>query len=94
MTDDDGDFDDLDIDSFLEKHVAQFRAARADTAKLAQAINAYLDEGEELELSPHELRDYFDISSPGLLESAGFSDSEIERGGELFEKLSAERYDD
>ena len=80
-------------DELLQRAVARFRAARGDAKALEAAIERYLEEGDSLQMSPYELRDYFDISSPGLLEKAGFALSELESGSEIFDKVSKARYD-
>ena len=69
----------------LEKHTKRLRQARGNDKKVRVAIAAYLKEGDELLRSPYELRDYFDISSPGMVGKAGFNKQERERAAKIFE---------
>lgn len=79
-------------DAILTRAVARFKIARENSAELKSAITAYLEEGDKHAKSPMELRDYFDISSPGLLEDAGYNETEIEEASALFETIAEIRY--
>ena len=80
------------IDDLLARMVARLRDAHGNPAKVKSAIEQYLQEGDALEMSPLELRDYFDISSPGLPETAGFTSSESNEASELFDEVGSARY--
>lgn len=92
MTDDEDDALEQQLDELLERAVKRFRAARGSDAKLRVAIERYLEEGDALDRSPLELRDYFDISSPGLVEQAGYAADELTHAIELFDSVSEARY--
>ncbi len=79
-------------DDLLSKAIDRFRDARGSREKIKKAIEQYLEEGDAIEMSPLELRDYFDISSPGLPEKAGFSLQELDEASELFTEVSSARY--
>jgi hypothetical protein len=84
--------EDADLHRFLAKHTRSFRKARGDEKKLRVAITRYLEEGNARHMSPLELRDHFDISSPGLLEKAGLNEQECERGAKIFEEVAAKLF--
>ena len=80
------------VDTLLANAVIWLSEARGDPAKVEAAIARYLEEGDALELSPYELRDYFDISSPSLPEQADYSPEEQEAAAEIFTRVSKKRY--
>ncbi len=82
------------VEELLAKTVAELRAVDADAIKLGAAIDAYLQAGDDLGMSPYELRDYFDISSPGLAEEAGYSGDNLDKASMIFTQVSNARYQD
>jgi len=92
MAEDDEEAQEEQIRDLLERAVERFRAARGSSMKLRAAIEQYLEDGDALDCSPFELRDYFDISSPGLVEEAGYLADEQQHASELFDSVSAARY--
>ena len=84
--------EDAQLDRLLDGTVAQLRKARSSEAEQRQAIRDYLAKGDELDLSPTELWDYFDISSPSLPEQADYSDQECERAHVLFEQEAESKF--
>ena len=82
------------IDELLEETVESLKSARGKPAEIKATIAEYLERGDALEMSPMELRDYFDISDPGLHEQAGFSEEECEQASEVFTEVSDARYPD
>ena len=86
------DTEDDPVDALLSNAASWLIKARGDAAKVEAAIERYLKEGEALELSPYELRDYFDISSPTLPEQAQYSRKEQEEASAIFTRVSRKRY--
>jgi hypothetical protein len=78
--------------SALKRTIVRFSAARSDWKAVETAIKRYLEEGDALEMPPYELHDYFHISSLGLLQQAGFANTEVEDGSEVFNAVVSERY--
>ena len=76
------------LDRLLDETVERLRLARGDLPRQRAAIRGYLSEGSAAGRSPLEFWDYFDISSPGLPESAGYDAAEIEGAAELFREGS------
>ena len=76
------------LDRLLDGTVEQLRLARGDLPRQREAIRVYLSEGSAADRSPSELWDYFDISTPGLPELAGYDAAEVERAVELFREES------
>ncbi len=79
-------------DKLISQATEMLRSARGDASKIKLAIQVYLTGGDALEMSPLELRDYFDISSPGMLEEAGYNEEEMEEAAAIFEEVSSARY--
>ena len=86
------DDEEQDIDPFLGRTVRRLRDTKGNDSELHSTIELYLTEGSALEVSPSELWDYFDVSSPGLPEEAGFSPDEQKRAVEMFSRQSSERF--
>jgi hypothetical protein len=86
------DAEDDPVDTLLINAVSWLSAARGDATKVETAIERYLKEGDALDLSPYELRDYFDISSPTLPEQAQYSQEEQAAASALFTRVSRKRY--
>jgi hypothetical protein len=86
------DAEDDPVDTLLINAVSWLSAARGNAAKVEAAIERYLKEGDALDLSPYELRDYFDISSPTLPEQAQYSQEEQEAASAIFTRVSRRRY--
>ncbi|MFN0057764.1 MAG: hypothetical protein ACKVX7_04840 [Planctomycetota bacterium] len=80
------------LDEFLNRIVDQLRRARGNSAEIRAVIGAYLEEGDSLEMSPLELQDYFDISSPGLAEQAGYGQAGQAEASLFFGQVSEQRY--
>ena len=76
----------------LRRAVDRLMRARGSTSEIRAAIDLYLAEGDSQHRSPLELRDYFDISYPGLAQKAGYTESEQEEASQLFDEVSKERY--
>jgi hypothetical protein len=77
---------------FFTKTIDALRAARGDSEAVKRALESYMAEGDAAGMSPYELRDYFDISSPGLAEKAGYGKQEAAEASEIFEAVSKARY--
>ncbi len=77
---------------FLTKTIEALRAAQGDSDAVKSALERYMAEGDAAGMSPYELRDYFDISSPGLAEKAGYGKQEAAEATKIFDKVSKARY--
>ena len=60
--------------------------------RVRAAIEAYLEEGDAREMSPLELRDQYDISSPGLAEDAGYTEEEQASARRTYDAVANARY--
>lgn len=79
--------DDDAIKNFLERSVVRLTAAGADPGAHRDAIIAYIREGCELSLVGSELIDFFCVSTPNIVEAAGFSGAGAEEIVALFDEL-------
>ncbi len=84
--------EDAEIEGLLRRAVDRLMRARGSISEIRAAIHLYLAEGDSQNRSPLELRDYFDISYPGLAQKAGYTESEQEEASQLFDEVSEERY--
>ena len=80
------------VDALLANAVVWLREARGDVTRVKAVVERYLKEGDALELSPYELRDYFDISTPTLTEQAQYSGEEQAEASAIFTRVSRKRY--
>jgi len=80
--------EDTEIEDLLRRAVDRLMRARGSTSEIRAAIDLYLAEGDSQHRSPLELRDYFDISCPGLAQKAGYTESEQEEASQLFDEVS------
>jgi hypothetical protein len=76
----------------VDHTVARLRSADGDREKIEAAIRWYIERGDELEMSPMILWDYFAISSPGIPEKAGYCGYESEQMVAVFDRLSKDRF--
>ena len=84
--------EEAELDGLLRRAVDRLIRARGNTPEIRAAIALYLAEGDSQERSPLELRDYFDISWPGLVGKAGYTETEQDEASQLFDEVSEERY--
>ena len=63
------------------------RAARGSDDSILNSIISYLREGYRLGLSEAELTDFFCVSTPNILEQAGYTDTEGDTVAALFDEL-------
>jgi hypothetical protein len=63
------------------------RAAHGRADSLRTAILSYLQEGYRLGLGPSELTDYFCVSTPNIVEAAGYADAAGDEVVALFDEL-------
>jgi hypothetical protein len=82
----------IEVNHLLDETIAHLKEAKGDDLLTAEAIRRYIEQGEVIELSPLELRDYFAISHPGLPMRAGYAEHAIERIDAIFSSLMEERY--
>ncbi len=73
-----------------ERAISELRAARGQTPLLRDAILSYLQEGYRLGLSPSELTDGFCVSTPNVIEAAGYKDDVGDEVAALFDVVHAE----
>jgi hypothetical protein len=78
----------LKIVNDLETEAAfRLQAAKADPDSLREAILWYLREGYRLGLCQSELIDFLCISTPNIVESAGYADARADSIVALFDEL-------
>ena len=69
------------------KTIANLRAADGRPESIHLAISTYLREGYRLALTPSELTDLFCVSTPNIMESAGYVDAAAEAVVSLFDTV-------
>lgn len=74
---------------WLEQETANnLRAAKGDKVALTNAIKQYLETGYKSRLSAQEMVDFFCVSTPSILDMAGFSEKESEKAIKIYDKLN------
>ncbi len=66
---------------------ANLRAAGGRSDALRDAILSYLQEGYQLDLGPSELTDFFCVSTPNIVEEAGYIGAAGDAVVALFDEL-------
>lgn len=78
---------------WLEQETANnLRAAKEDNAALTNAIRKYLETGYKARLSAQEMIDFFCISTPSILDMAGFTEQEAEEAVKTYDNLNSELF--
>jgi len=72
---------------------ADLRAAKLDPAAQKQALCCYYRRGENANLTPNELIDFLCISTPSILDDAGYTDAEATAIMEISDKLTNDEID-
>ncbi len=84
--------EDAEFEAFLEKLVSDtvngLKQASRDTVKEEAIIRHYIQECSRVSMSPMEARDYFSISTPGIVGKVTSSQQEQDRLDATFEKQS------
>jgi len=78
---------DTAIAALQAKATASLRAAGGRPDALRDAILSYLREGYGMGLSPSELTDFFCVSTPNIVEAAGYTDAAGDDAVALFDEL-------
>ena len=80
----------IDIERLQSDAIDSLRSANGDPLLLRAAIRSYLVQGHTLGLGPSELTDYFCVSTPSIVESAGFTGDSIFELVALFDQIHNE----
>ena len=82
---------DEDYQAFVEwletETASKLREANGDQQAIAAAITTYLETGYKAHLSSGELVDFFCVSSPSILDNAGYSEEESDLAVELYDQI-------
>jgi hypothetical protein len=76
------------VDKFTEQAAADFRQAIGSIQEQRQACCRYFKRGESADLSTPELIDFLGVSSPSVLEMAGYSEADAQRVMEMIADIS------
>ncbi len=80
------------IERWLQRTVTALEGAKGDPGALEGVLERYLEEGEALGISPYGMRDFFDISHPGLGDRAGLGGEALEALRVLYDEVSQRRW--
>ena len=69
---------------------SRLRLARNGNSAVADAIMFYIQKGDQAGLSPEELVDFFAVSTPNVLEDAGYVGDAGDDVVALFDKLHSD----
>lgn len=75
------------VEELQVRTTVRLREAKRSPESQQSAILVYLREGYRLGLSPSELTDYFCVSTPNIVESAGYTDAAGEALVAFFDDL-------
>jgi hypothetical protein len=75
------------LERLQDETVAGLKAANGQTDPLRPVIMSYLKRGYELGLSPSELTDFFCVSTPSIVEAAGYTDTSGDSVVSLFDEV-------
>ena len=81
------------IDDLTRKSVLDFRFYHNDSNKQRMACCRYFKRGRIADLSTSELVDFLGVSSPSILELAGYSDKEANRVMKMIASLKDDEID-
>ena len=76
------------IDAFTKQAAADFRQASLSVKEQRQACCRYFKRGEIADLSRPELVDFLGVSTPSVLQMAGYSDEDALRVMEMIADIS------
>ncbi len=84
----------LKLDALVAITIPDLISARVDAEQLRLVLARYFKRGMEADFSTGELVDYLGVSTPSILDQAGFTDDEAERamgvvGGLADEEIAA-----
>lgn len=83
----------LEFTRWLKDHTAEsLISARGNADAVKQAITDYLEKGYSSYLTSGQLVDYFCVSTPSILDMAGFSEEEAEAAVELYDVINPELF--
>ena len=75
--------------TWLENKTADsLRASRGNIEATKQAIVDYLEKGYSAHLSSGELVDFFCVSTPSILDKAGYSEEEADAAVSLYDEIN------
>jgi hypothetical protein len=80
------------VDLLEAKTANSLSAARGDTEAVKQAIVDYLENGYSSHLSSGELVDFFCVSTPSILDKAGYSEEEADAAIKLYDEINPELF--
>lgn len=79
--------------SWLEDKTADsLKASRGNTEAIKQAIVNYLERGYSAYLSSGELVDFFCVSTPSILDKAGYYEEEADAVIKLYDEINPELF--
>lgn len=67
-------------------------ASRGNTEAIKQAIVDYLERGYNAHLSSGELADFFGVSTPSILDKAGYDEEDAEAAIRLYDEINPELF--
>jgi len=70
------------------KTASDLRQAKGDKDAIIAAITTYLETGYNALLSSGELVDFFCVSTPSILDKAGYSEEEAEEAIRLYDEIN------
>jgi len=76
------------VDEFTKQAAADFRQASLSVQEQRQTCCRYFKRGEIADLSRPELVDFLGVSTPSVLEMAGYSDEDAQRVMEMIADIS------
>jgi hypothetical protein len=75
-----------------DKTANSLNAARGNIEAIKQAIVDYLEKGYSAHLSSGELVDFFCVSTPSILDKAGYSEEEADAAVRLYDEINPELF--
>jgi hypothetical protein len=78
------------LEELITVTVRDLKAARGDPAGLRVVLARFYQRGADADFTTGELVDYLGVSSPSILERAGFSDDEVDRAMAIVADLTDE----
>jgi hypothetical protein len=76
------------VDKLTKQAAADFRLASRSIQEQRQACCRYFKRGELEDMSRPELVDFLGVSTPSILETAGYSDADAQRVMEMIADIS------
>ncbi|MGH9769266.1 MAG: hypothetical protein ACREAB_17720 [Blastocatellia bacterium] len=75
-----------------DKTADRLRASRGNIEAIKQAIVGYLEKGYSAHLSSGELVDFFCVSTPSILDKAGYYEEEADAAIKLYDEINPELF--